>query len=90
MLTTMEFDIISFISGVALSSAVAWFIYWSERGSLANRIAYSCCEKARILLDSKRELVTKTLNLDIWAEGALNQIIENIYPIVSRQLLCPV
>lgn len=73
----MEFDTLSFILGLILSGVGAGFLFWSEKCSLANRIAYSCCEQARQIILCKRELA-ETLNPDIENN-------ESIYPIENEE-----
>lgn len=79
----MEFDTFSFILGFTLSGVVAGFMFWSEKCSVANRIAYSCCEQARALVSCKRELVTQNIDLDnLKAATVIN---EKIYPIENEE-----
>jgi hypothetical protein len=46
----MNFDWLSFLLGLITSSAVGWLLLWSEKYSLANRIAHNCCEHAREII----------------------------------------
>lgn len=77
----MELDIISFILGLILSGTVAWFFSWSEKNSLANRIAFSCCEQALLIISCKRELIMKEEGIEDYDLEALSKIDEKIYPI---------
>jgi len=81
----VEFDTFSFILGLILSGAVAWFISWSEKCSLANRIAYSCCEKALLIISCKRELLKLTEGIEDYDLEALSKIDETIYPIDTEE-----
>ena len=42
----MDFDVWSLIAGFTLAGFLAYSFYWSERGSLANRLAYLLSEQA--------------------------------------------
>ena len=77
----MEFDLTSVIIGIVISGFIAWFFFWSEKCSLANRIAYSCCEKARLLVNCKRELVIKSENIDPFELEDPIEIDNKVFPI---------
>ncbi len=85
MFTTMEFDTFSFVLGLALSGAAAGVLIWSEKCSLANRIAYSCCEQARLIASCKRELAISAKDVDRYDLEALSAIDENLYPIETEE-----
>jgi hypothetical protein len=81
----MEFDIFSFITGLLLLGVGAGFLFWSEKCSLANRVAYSCCEQARLLISCKRELLVKTQNNGLNNLDTAISIEEKIYPIENEE-----
>lgn len=72
----MEFDFPSLILGIILASAGAWVLFWSEKCSLANRLAYSCCEQAYQFIQYKFE-IEKLKNPDL-------ENFENILPIENE------
>ena len=51
----MYIDITSLLVGVGATFFIVGFFAWSEKRSLANRVAYYYCEKANYLIALKRE-----------------------------------
>ena len=48
----MTFDVLSLIAGLTISGLLALLFDWSERGSLANRLAYILCEQALDIIEN--------------------------------------
>jgi len=80
----MEFDAFSFILGLVLSGVGAAVLFCSEKRSVANRIAHSCCDQFRHIIKCKRELALSAQNVDRYDLEAVSKLDSNIYPIENE------
>lgn len=85
----MDFDWLSFLLGLIVSGAGAWLLFWGEKCSLANRIAYNCCENAResIAFEYARYKIKNPEPDELDELEEFEKYIEQIYPIENEKFI---